>query len=125
MQDVPDELIDQILADPSGREMLEQLLKANKIEQPLDELPRETLRSAVADLLTMLQQSQGGGADSDIPDELVDQVFSDPEAQPVLQQVMEHHELQGAPADLPVEAKRAIVKLLIDQGVIQFGEKPE
>jgi len=39
--------------------------------------------------------------------------------------VMATNGLEGAPADLPMETKRAIVAMLIQNGVIQIGEGPE
>ena len=75
-----------------------------------------------------------GGADAEpapqidpatIPAQVVEQVFSAPEAQDMLRQVMDANGLNGAPADLPMETKKAIVAMLIQNGVIQTGEGPE
>jgi hypothetical protein len=52
-------------------------------------------------------------------------VFSAPEAQDMLRQVMQANGLDGAPADLPMATKQAIVTALIQNGAIRFGDGPE
>ena len=73
--DIPDELVQQVLADPKGREAIEQLLKANNIPQSIDELPPEMKKAAVAALLNAQQQ-----AIPPAPDEVLDQVLADTNA---------------------------------------------
>ena len=52
-------------------------------------------------------------------------MFSAPEAQDMLRQVMQANGLDGAPADLPMATKQAIVTALIQNGAIRFGDGPE
>ena len=70
------------------------------------------------------QQGPAGppGDPSTVPDDLIQQVFSDPRADTILRDIMSGNQLTGDPAELPDDIKRAIVQLLIDQGVISFDE---
>ena len=80
--------------------------------------------------LAQKAQAQGEGGEqrpalgdpSLVPDDLVQQVFADPRADPILRDIMAGNQLTGEPADLPHDIKQAIVQLLIDQGVISFEE---
>ena len=59
--DIPDELVQQVLADPKGREAIEQLLKANNIPQSIDELPPEMKKAAVANYAKVQKECNSGG----------------------------------------------------------------
>ncbi len=132
LPDIPDELLDQILADPEARAKLEEALKHAGVDQPFDRMPRETQRQAVAMLVAAMQQEQeqsqgkrGGNSGANIPDAMVRQIFADPQAQEMLRDVMQQNNLTGAPAGLPFEVQRAIVAALMEAGVIQTGEAPQ
>ena len=77
--------------------------------------------------MTRAAEAQAGSTDApsaptEIPDMVVEQVFSDPRADAVLREIMSSNQLTGEPADLPIDVKRAIVKLLVDQGIVSFGQ---
>ena len=48
-------------------------------------------------------------------------MFADPRADALLRDIMSKNELAGEPADLPLEIKQAIVKMMVDQDIIRFG----
>ncbi|MGE0205778.1 MAG: hypothetical protein AB7E70_03000, partial [Hyphomicrobiaceae bacterium] len=60
-------------------------------------------------------------APTELPDALVRQVFSDPQADALLRKVMADNGHDGAPADLPFGTQRAIVAILMTAGVIRLG----
>ncbi len=76
MNNIPDELVEQVLADPNSRQMLSELLKANNITDPIDTLPPETKKAAVAALLQASQQNQGPPPEA--TPELLAQLLQDP-----------------------------------------------
>ncbi len=122
-------MLPQILADPEAVNAMQVLAAREGISTPVAELAREKQVELVTQLIGMAQaaqaQSGGAGAPGDrggIPDEIVEQVFADPRADEILRQIMSGNELSGEPADLPLEIKRAIVQMMVDQGVISFGQ---
>jgi hypothetical protein len=131
LPEVPDELLDQVLANPQACQALNAMLKEAGIHETIDKLDRNVQRQAVAAFIAMAQKQQEAEAETaapeapDIPDELVRHVFADPQAQELLRDVMQQNNLPGAPADLPFEVQRAIVAALMKQGVIQMGEAPQ
>lgn len=126
MSDAPqitDEVLDEILNNPDAVEAVEALAKQEGIEKPLSEMSREEQASLVGLMLQRAQAANLGGGDvdpDDIPDELIAAVFSDPQGNAILREIMRDNQLEGDPADLPRETKQLIVKLLVDQGVISF-----
>ncbi len=48
-----------------------------------------------------------------IPDELVNQVFSDPSARPAILQLLEHNKIDTPIEDLPMDMKRQIVNFML------------
>lgn len=170
---VPEEAIDQLLADPEAVSGLQELARHNGIDTPVAEMTREQQRALIEAMMVMAQQAQQqggmpgadmggapsspmpgampgpmggnmmsgpsspiggapsgegmmapGSAPTEIPAGLVDQVFGDERTQELLERIMKENNLPGTPADLPMEMKTAIVKMLIDQGVIGFGPGP-
>jgi hypothetical protein len=119
--EIPEELLTQVLSDPEAVVALQELAGRAGVETPVLEMPREeqvALVTAMMGLAQKQQAEQGGvpGDPSGIP------VFADPQADPILRDIMNGNQLTGEPADLPQDIKRAIVQLLIDQGVISFEE---
>lgn len=51
-------------------------------------------------------------------------VFTDPRADELLRKVMADNGLEGRPEDLPLDAQRSIVAMLVEAGVIKFGHGP-
>ncbi|MBU2533976.1 MAG: hypothetical protein KKB37_14640 [Alphaproteobacteria bacterium] len=126
MPEIPDELMQQILCDPEAVAALQELAGQSGITTPVAEMSREEQVALVSAMMALAQQQDpggpGGGQPGAIPDELVQQVFSDPRADTILRDIMQANQLNGEPAELPDDIKRAIIQLLIDQGVISFED---
>lgn len=127
--EIPDHLLQQVLSDPDAIAALQELAGRAGVTTPVLEMPREEQVALVTAMMGLAQQAQaeGGGAagpgdPSQVPDDLVQQVFSDPRADPILRDIMAGNQLTGEPAELPHDIKQAIVQLLIDQGVISFEQ---
>lgn len=127
--EIPQELLNQVLSDPEAIAALQELAGRAGVTTPVLEMPREeqiALVTAMMGLAQEAQAKQGGtatpGDPSTVPDDLIQQVFADPRADTILRDIMAGNQLTGEPADLPQDIKRAIVQLLIDQGVISFDQ---
>ncbi|MGI9475390.1 MAG: hypothetical protein ACR2PI_01695 [Hyphomicrobiaceae bacterium] len=124
--EIPDQLLQQVLADPEAVAALQELAGRAGVTTPVLSMPHEEQVALVTAMMGLAQQAQaeggGPGAPSDVPDDLVEQVFADPRADAVLRDIMAGNQLTGEPAELPQDIKRAIVQLLIDQGVISFEQ---
>ncbi len=119
-------LLDQLLANPEAREALNAMLKEAGIPETIDKLGREAQRQAVAALMAMAQKQQdAAGEEPDIPEELVRRVFAEAQFQDLLRDIVQRNGLSGAPADLPMETKRAIVAALMKQGFIEEEKEPQ
>ena len=115
MNDIPDELVQQVLADPNARQAIEQLLKANNVEQPIDELPDDMKKAAVAALLNAQQQIQPA------PDEVLDQVLGDANA---LEQINTMLKANNAPSTFQ-EMEREQQKMILGQILAQQQQQQE
>jgi len=125
--EIPEELLQQVLSDPEAVAALQELAGRAGVETPVLEMPREEQVALVTAMMGLAQQQQAQqgaapGDPSNIPDDLIEQIFADPQADLILHDIMNGNQLTGEPADLPQDIKRAIVQLLIDQGVISFEE---
>ncbi len=128
LPEVPDALLDQLLADPKARAAIQHRLTQAGIDEPFERMPRETQREAVAAMMAAMQETKHeteAPEAPDIPDAMVRHVFADPQAQELLREVMRQNDLPGAPADLPFEVQRAIAAALIEKGIIKYGEAPQ
>ena len=132
LPEVPDHLLDQVLGDPQAREALRDFAARQNIETPLENMEREQLRLLAGALVAearaqqdAMAQSTAAGAQvaaGDLPEGLVEQVFADPRAEPLLKDMAAANGFQQSPADLPDDVKRAFVQLLIEQGIITFED---
>lgn len=136
MPEIPQELLDQVLADPEAVAALQELAGRAGVTTPVAEMDRAEQVALVTAMIGAAQRAEaqsGNGAPeaannnapSDpaaIPEGLIQQVFSDPRADEILRDIMANNQLAGEPADLDDEIKRAIVQMLIDQGVISFQD---
>lgn len=130
--EIPEHLLQQILGDPEAVAALQELAGRAGVTTPVLSMPREEQIALVTAMMGLAQAQQGeggpngpGGQPGDpsmIPDDLIQQVFADPRADTILRDIMDGNQLTGEPADLPDDIKRAIVQLLIDQGVISFEQ---
>lgn len=131
--EIPEHLLQQVLGDPEAVAALQELAGRAGVTTPVLSMQREEQVALVTAMMSLAQAQQGqdgpsgqpGGQPGDpsmIPDDLIQQVFADPRADTILRDIMAGNELTGEPADLPDDIKRAIVQLLIDQGVISFEQ---
>ncbi len=128
--EIPPEMLDEILRDPEAVAAMQELAGRAGITTPVAEMGREEQTALITTMLGLAQQSGTAvGADgqplagpSHVPQELIDQVFSDPRADPMLRDIISHNQLTGEPADQPADVKEAIVRMLVDQGVISFSD---
>jgi len=121
---ISEKMLDAALANDQMRAALSSALKMQGVEQPLDQVPREIIKAAFAAMAAIAQQRQQQKSPErpQIPDRLVAQIFADPRGDGVLRDVMRQNNLEGEPQDLPDGIKRQIVEVLVQQGVINFGE---
>ncbi len=62
LPEIPDELLDQVLADATACKAIETMLKKAGVREPLKDLPRETQRQAVAAFIAKLEELKGNEA---------------------------------------------------------------
>ena len=132
LPEFPEHLLDQVLGDPQAREALRDFASRQNSATPLEDMDRQQLRLLAGALVAearahqdTLAQSAAAGpqiAPGDLPEGLVEQVFADPRAEPLLKDMAAANGFQQNPADLPDDVKRAFVQLLIEQGIITFEE---
>jgi hypothetical protein len=68
LPEIPDELLDQILADATTCEAIEAMLEKAGVKEPLKNLPREVQRQAAAVFVATLEKLKGNeAATSDVP----------------------------------------------------------
>ena len=132
--EIPEHLLQQVLSDPEAVSALQELAERAGVTTPVLSMPREEQVALVTAMMGLAQEAhaqqapqqpgQAGtpGDPSTVPDDLIQQVFADPRADTILRDIMAGNQLTGEPAGLPDDIKRAIVQLLIDQGVISFDE---
>lgn len=118
---IPDALVAQVFGDPDMEGPIRRLMGEVGLSGEPQDLTPPQKKALVAVMVKQAEAAKtraGDGADGP-SDALVRQIFADPDAQDVLRQVMAQNSLDGAPADLPFDLQRQIVKALIDAGVIQ------
>lgn len=111
MNDIPQDLVDQVLADPKAREMITQLLKANNIEQSIDELPDDIKKQAVAALLNAQRQQQPQPAS----DEMLDQVLADPAAVTQINAMLTANNMPTTFPEMDRESQKALLGQILAQ----------
>lgn len=105
--------------------MLEELHQRSGATTPFGDLPVEKQKEMLAGLaMSMKAQAAAAGADA-YPDEVVEGIFSNVDAAPLLRKVMTDNGLTGEPADLPLETKRKIFEALVKAGALQLGPGPQ
>lgn len=108
--DIPDEIVQQILADPKMRQALEDMLKASNVDVPLDQLPMDLKKQAIA---ALMQASQASAPPA--PPEVVQQVLNDPEALGRVNELLKANNVPQAFEDLPADAQAGILGQIIAQ----------
>jgi hypothetical protein len=87
--------LDQMLTDPGIRSKLGQILEANEIDTPLDDMTQETQRDV---LRQVIHQQQQQAEAAEVPEHLVDALLGDEKMRPALEQA-----LQAAGIDKPLD----------------------
>jgi hypothetical protein len=129
LPEFPDHLLDQVLADPEARAALSDFAKRQQIDTLLEDMDRQQLRLLAGALVAEARDHQDRtgpagvqAAALELPNALIEEVFKDPRAEPLLKDMAAANGWQQSPADLPDDVKRAFVQLLIEQGIITFEE---
>lgn len=121
--DITDEFIARAKSNPVMRERIEQHAMANGGGASLDAISNDGLKVLIADMINAAQAEAPGEAagDMDLPDDLVRQIFADPDADALLRSAMSQVGLEGEPGELPFETQKRLVIALVQAGAIQFG----
>jgi len=131
LPDFPERLLDQVLADPQAMEALGDYARRRGITTPLAAMPREELRRIAGALMAEARAARTAAVPADegladrtfgVPDGLTEAVFADEQARAVLADLAAAHGWSEAPAALPEHIKRMLVRMLIDEGVIEVGD---
>jgi hypothetical protein len=135
---VPDDVLDQILANALAQQALNEMLRENDIEETIDLLDREAQRKAVAEFVVMARKQQEERAAEpeevadefpEISDDLVLFVVGEPRLHDQLRDIMRRKGLAGEPSELTFDKLRAVVAELMKESVdlaqiAQQGEAP-
>lgn len=121
--DITEEFIARAKSNPVMRERIEQHAMANGGGASLDAISNDGLKVLIADMINAAQAEAPGEAagDMDLPDDLVRQIFADPDADALLRSAMSQVGLEGEPGELPFETQKRLVIALVQAGAIQFG----
>ncbi|MFP3921260.1 MAG: hypothetical protein ACLFPA_10575 [Dichotomicrobium sp.] len=106
-----DSELDQMLADQGIRDKLGQILEANEIETPLDNMEQETQRDV---LRQVLQQQQQQAQQPDVPDHLVDALLGDEKMRPALEQALQAAGIEKSLDDMEEDEKRHYARQFIE-----------
>jgi len=103
--------LDQMLNDPGIRSKLVQILEANDIDTPLDDMTQETQRDV---LRQVIQQQQQQASASEVPDHLVDALLGDEKMRPALEQALQAAGIDKALDDMEEDEKRHYARQFIE-----------
>lgn len=103
--------LDQMLNDPGIRSKLVQILEANEIDTPLDDMTPETQRDV---LRQVIQQQQQQTSASEVPDHLVDALLGDEKMRPALEQALQAAGIDKALDDMEEDEKRHYARQFIE-----------
>jgi hypothetical protein len=127
---VPDDVLDQILANALAQQVLNEMLRENDIEETIDLLDREAQRKAVAEFVIMARKQQEEKAAEpeevsnefpEISDDLVLFVVGEPRLHDQLRDIMRRRGFAGEPSELTLDKLRAVVGELMEESVDQAG----
>lgn len=100
-----------MLSDQSIRDKLGQILQANDIDTPLDDMEQETQRDV---LRQVLQQQQQQAQQPDVPDHLVDALLGDEKMRPALEQALQAAGIEKSLDDMEEDEKRHYARQFIE-----------
>jgi hypothetical protein len=109
---IPDNAqLDEMLADQSVRDKLGQILEANNIETPLDDMAQETQRDV---LRQVIEQQQQAAQEPEVPDHLVDALLGDEKMRPALEQALQAAGIEKSLDDMEEDEKRHYARQFIE-----------
>ncbi len=127
---VPDDVLDQILANALAQQVLNEMLRDQGVDDPIDLLGREAQRKAAAEFVVMArkqQEEQAAGPEEapdefpEISDDLVLFVVGEPRLHDQLRDIMRRRGFAGEPSELTFDRLRAVVAELMDESVNLAG----
>jgi len=103
--------LDEMLADQGIRDKLTQILEANSIDTPLDDMAQETQRDV---LRQVIEQQQQAAQQPDVPEHLVDALLGDEKMRPALEQALQAAGIEKSLDDMEDEEKRHYARQFIE-----------
>lgn len=106
-----DSELDQMLADQGIRDKLTQILEANDIDTPLDDMAQETQRDVLRQVISQQQQQAQA---PDVPEHLVDALLSDEKMRPALEQALQAAGIDKSLDDMEEDERRHYARQFIE-----------
>jgi len=106
-----DAQLDEMLADQGIRDKLGQILEANDIDTPLDDMAQETQRDV---LRQVIHQQQQQAQQPDVPEHLVDALLGDEKMRPALEQALQAAGIDKSLDDMEEDEKRHYARQFIE-----------
>ncbi len=103
--------LDQMLSDQGIRDKLGQILEANEIDTPLDDMTQETQRDV---LRQVIHQQQQQAQQPDVPEHLVDALLGDEKMRPALEQALQAAGIDKSLDDMEEDEKRHYARQFIE-----------
>lgn len=106
-----DDQLDEMLGDQGIRDKLGQILEANNIDTPLDDMAHETQRDV---LRQVIEQQQQMASAPEVPEHLVDALLGDEKMRPALEQALQAAGIDKALDDMEPEERRHYARQFIE-----------
>ncbi|RIA55505.1 hypothetical protein [Dichotomicrobium thermohalophilum] len=103
--------LDQMLTDPGIRSKLGQILEANDIDTPLDDMTQETQRDV---LRQVIHQQQQQAQASEVPEHLVDALLGDEKMRPALEQALQAAGIDKSLDEMEEDERRHYARQFIE-----------
>lgn len=117
--EISDAMLADALADADVRALIEQRLSAAEPGQSLDSLDPLRQKALLLEILQMVADLDTAEI-LEITDDLVTEIFEDPEAQPLLEEAMAQLGFSGSPQSLSMDDQRAVIVALVEAGAIDL-----
>jgi hypothetical protein len=134
---VPDDVLDQILANALAQQALNAMLRDNDVEDTIDLLDREAQRKAAAEFVVMARKQQEEKAAApeleeasdefpEVSDDLVLFIVGEARLRDQLRDIMRQRGLAGEPTELPFDTLRSVVAALMEgSGAAPQADAPQ
>ena len=106
-----DAQLDEMLSDQGIRDKLTQILEANSIDTPLDDMAQETQRDV---LRQVIEQQQQMASAPEVPDHLVDALLGDEKMRPALEQALQAAGIEKSLDDMEEDERRHYARQFIE-----------